>query len=71
MSTNKGGRFNEVFTINVESFAAVLHLKARGEKQPITSDMIESVRPSVHRPSVHEPMAAVEAAPAEPRLVAL
>lgn len=30
MSTDKGGRFNQVFTINVESFAAVLHLKAGG-----------------------------------------
>lgn len=29
MSTNKG-RFNQGFTINVESFVAVLHLKAGG-----------------------------------------
>lgn len=53
MSTNKGGRFNQVFTINVESFAAALHLKAGGGKQPITSDMFPSVPLSVH-PSVRE-----------------
>lgn len=54
-----------VFTINVESFTVALHLKAGGG-QPITSDMLPSVRPSVH-----ETWAAVEASPAEPRLVAL
>lgn len=56
-----------VFTINVESFAVALHLKAGGGgKQPITSDTFPSIRPSVH-----ETWAAVEASPAEPRLVAL
>lgn len=57
-----------VFTINVESFAVALHLKAGGAGD--NQSRLTCSRPSV-RPSVHETWAAVEASPAEPRLVAL